>query len=156
MLGQKKRYKTNQGFRRTKLWISTRASCTCTTMTHTRAHGTHETDPSAIFSGRPSPTHRTRPTRLRCAAGGALCIEIRPEWAEQRPEWAEQMGRNGLRRDPKRARKERRSKTRLRCAAGNSDERQPVLRHEGLSRKPPEDETSLELAMLCMRTIAVS
>jgi hypothetical protein len=63
---------------------------------------------------------------------------------------------NGLRRDPKRARKERRSKTRLRCAAGNSDERQPVLRHEGLSRKPPEDETSLELAMLCIQTIAES
>ena len=95
----KKRYKTKQGFRRTKLWISTRASCTCTTMTHTRAHGTHETDPSAMCSGRPSPTHRTRPTRLRCAAGGALCIEIRPEWAE----------------------KERRRKTRLRCAAGNSE-----------------------------------
>ena len=88
-LVKKKRYKTKQGFRRTKLWISTRASCTCTTMTHTRAHGTHETDPSAMCSGRPSPTHRTRPTRLRCAAGGALCIEIRPEWAEQRPKWAE-------------------------------------------------------------------
>ena len=124
----------NKVFGETKLWISTRASCTCTTMTHTRAHGTHETDPSAMCSGRPSPTHRTRPTRLRCAVGGALCIEIRPEWAE----------------------KGRRSKTRLRCAAGNSDERRPVLRHEGLSRKPPEDETSLELAMLCMRTIAES
>ena len=102
MLGPKKRYKTKQGFRRTKLWISTRASCTCTTMTHTRAHGTHETDPSAMCSGRLSPTHRTRPTRLRCAAGGALCIEIRPEWAE----------------------KERRSKTRLRCAAGNSERKE--------------------------------
>ena len=133
-LDKKKNTKTRQGFRRTKLWISTRASCTCTTMTHTRAHGTHETDPSAMCSGRPSPTHRTRPTRLRCAASGALCIEIRPKWAE----------------------KERTSKTRLRCAAGNSDERRPVLRHEGLSRKPPEDETSLELAMLCIQTIAES
>ena len=70
--------------------------------THTRAHGTHETDPSAMCSGRLSPTHRTRPTRLRCAAGGALCIEIRPEWAE----------------------KERRRKTRLRCAAGNSERKE--------------------------------
>jgi hypothetical protein len=48
----------------------------------------HEADPLAIRSGRLS-MHRTRPTRLRYAAGGALRLETRPEWAEQRPEWAE-------------------------------------------------------------------